>query len=1431
MKSLIPSKIKAAKIKKTILALLAIFALIALNFSNGQNIKHIKAGVSVSGDGNTVSFGSGYFSVDSSGYVYQKEGSNIADTPDYIYPYVSYLSAHSLDAFSNYINIANKNVVVGSGATVLMENSQTLLSLTVNSGGVVSQPQPDREGKINRYQYSDQEWGLIIYGFLKVGNGEQRKLTCSTSYYIDPTNTEGNGCVISYSPTYDGSASIFDLADWDVFDEVWQTGTGSFDTFRYTEVTAPYIDNTTGSDQYYPIRMKFKNDHRDNRLEPMQAILRNHATGDSVVGSADGVADSLLFGVDDNGKYDTSGHVYMAYYLADEYLPTPANPDLGWISEDFSNAYQTYPNPDLAVDHYENYNIALSSDLNGYGKHTAGIFYLEYDDQNAYTASAAVTPFSKGSSGAVYDPEVYKTFTASNKTVNANLANSGQGPSGRYISAGLTLTVSGEMEMAGGYIDVSGKGYAGYNMELRTENDDATLLTVRGGGDSSVSGLSGGLSSNNIPQGAAHAKTASGGVSGAGGADLYQDGSTHGKNENVYGDKITPTTLGSGGGGASQDDAIPSRGGNGGGYVSVRAGSVRFSPTNLSLPSTAGAIMANGSSGYQIAGGWNRASGGSGGTVSIITTNLYYPNTTASTKYLESKGGGGILVNSANTTYSSGGGGGYIKVVTSSFYSNGVLTITKNKIWSSTDVAGGCGEGAQQYYGGPGQVWVDFQPQVDISFPGDNITKKVTIDRFKDSQRNSNDRQVFPDDTVNVNLSVKGMIDTSARRPENVDIVIVSDTSKSMNESVGGDTKINWLRNALGEIFDSAYTVNSNEPQQINLGLVNFHSIRQEIASANDLGGCEVDQFNPYGTTCSFSYDSSNYMTTSESIFVGDYKSYINGPEYNPYGGTSMGAGLNNAINHLLGSDSRADARKFIIMVSDGQENLPTCTTGATDTYYKNYFPLLRPTLYPACQDSITRFTTGYVDGTTKPQANYPLDRIAKNHIGLITIQTTDDSIDSTNADFLSNISKYSFENAPAFDGQQYYGLADISMLEDAFQSTLYNIISTQMAMQFEVKETLPLGAKLAIGDEEPKLIVNDGDKSKSINPIVENDIDGRIVIRWRVTENDYLDGIDFDKQLFKTNIKFVPEDIPSGSNQDVDQNKECPSLDNVDAMQIIDSEGKVVTRSSVQYNPAGNYSTVDTNPIPFPTECYQFFSNMVAGDVYTKDGYLKNFAFYGNDLNLYNRDPGYGSMWNIPNYVFNPQAQSSFSDEQKNEYLRKITLYKNEAQSASANQLNYPTYQLQGKRNLADPTDQEASMPEGKIWQVNPSGSGNSVTIATGAHKYEGKGTIIINGNLKIEKNANIDPVDKSSDILGIIVLGNLEVGGDNQITAPIFVLNDFTIANKNVKMTGSFIANKFNIASDLTRVRLYYYDNLDRFWPPGFRLFNMPTAKNSAQ
>jgi hypothetical protein len=240
---------------------------------------------------------------------------------------------------------------------------------------------------------------------------------------------------------------------------------------------------------------------------------------------------------------------------------------------------------------------------------------------------------------------------------------------------------------------------------------------------------------------------------------------------------------------------------------------------------------------------------------------------------------------------------------------------------------------------------------------------------------------------------------------------------------------------------------------------------------------------------------------------------------------------------------------------------------------------------------------------------------------------------------------------------------------------------------------------------------------------------------------------------------------------------------------------------------------------------------NSLQGDAYSSGNYLDNFAFYGNNLNKSKADSFSGNYysWGVKNYEFNPEAQSYYNFNESKAYNNRIAQLRTEAQSIGSEAGGTGWY-LQAKNaasfNLSN--DGIGSSPEGKVWLYN----GALSIAANRTITFHGKGTLIVNGNLTLGSGVNIKLQDPNSDseMLGIIVLGDVSVGAYSNIRAPIFATRAMTITGNNVSLYGSYVATNFN-ATGRRGVRFYYDNHLDSVWPPGFRYFNMPTAKNSAQ
>lgn len=244
---------------------------------------------------------------------------------------------------------------------------------------------------------------------------------------------------------------------------------------------------------------------------------------------------------------------------------------------------------------------------------------------------------------------------------------------------------------------------------------------------------------------------------------------------------------------------------------------------------------------------------------------------------------------------------------------------------------------------------------------------------------------------------------------------------------------------------------------------------------------------------------------------------------------------------------------------------------------------------------------------------------------------------------------------------------------------------------------------------------------------------------------------------------------------------------------------------------------------------------NSIIGDAYSIGNYLNNFAFYGRNLSKSSGTKlGSGYSWGIEKYQFNDQAQSSYSHAQSAYYKNRIKQLASEASIISHPSIleSARSWYLQKDGYIGTGNNSSTKYPEGEVWSV----SGRTVSL--GSVAYRGVGTIIINASKEvvIKEGAEIVPADSQS-FLGIIVRGGkLTFEGNNKIQAAVFVEDDSIKSNEgvtvdNITAIGSFAAENFDFGSNARGIRFYYDYRLDSGWPPGFRYFNMPTAKNTAQ
>jgi len=1062
-------EIKRKKVINIIVASLAVLVLSISSYFLYSKVFRVTADITVSGDGNSITFNSGYYTVDGSGNVYSKAGSEIADTPDSIYSFVSYLSDPYIHAGdSSQLNIYNKSVIVGGTATVLMEGHQTFANLTINTGGTISQPQPDRAGNINRYQYSDQEWAIEFRGFLKVPDGETRKITCETNYETD--------------------------------DSV-------FTTTRYSGLGG--ITNASGDDKYYPIRVIFKDDYFDNRDENMEVYLRdgtNAIIDQAGVGSSDPIefADGTIYGASSSGVVDTSavGEMRFNYYLLDEYTATVADADNdSWISADLTNAYKTYTNNEVSMSSFFDDN---------YGEDQDGYFDLKFDDKITWDGTIGSSPFAKGTTN-VIDEEVYKNYIYSAKTVNPNILS---GSSTRYKELGLGLLIpSGDLNLSGGIIDLSEKGYPGYAYELRTESDGTTYKDNSGSGPT-IGGTDYGVAetTDGIPQSGAH--IGAGGAGTDGGNSTGQNTSTYDICESVY-------YGGSGGGSASDLANKPSVGGMGGGFIRISADEIYINSSNE-------AIKTDGGGGSRVELGWNYFSGGAGGGINITANKIFKDTTYGANNLFQADGG----ANFTGTGYS-GGGGGCVKIV-SNYYQD---KDSGNDINDDEldDIVTFYGEDGSDitYTGSDGGSYILIEPDSVSTINPQNPSKILTIGGDPDPES----VQIGQSGELAVNIN--GMVDSSFNIQSKSDLIILSDLSCSMSNDIAGseEGRISKLKPAVKSLIDHTKDM-IIEGRDIRLGIADIYGYYNHPLSSDP----NVLNDNDFST-------STDYFGVVE-----DYETYCEGT---PAGnGLDMAYDLFEAGYANYSQDQIDERNRFIIFVTDGEENRNPSITGNAWGQFLGTIPVAGSPLYNLVNSTMTNSFGDQV---------WP-------KVGLINVGI---SLNSSYKNFLRKVAKYATEEThPDFTGGYFYEVTDSTpgfgeMLIDALEDVSIQHLT---GMGFDFYEQLAAGVVV----EDYEIWVNNGIRdTKYESPLknavckeVTNDQDSydnwKCEIKSELYDEDQFQGhTGFNKFTFRIKFNLNFNSARSGY-VDLDQNADdCASDPN--------SPGDAPWNSYVEYDPTGS--------------------------------------------------------------------------------------------------------------------------------------------------------------------------------------------------------------------------------------------------------------------
>ncbi|MDO4193893.1 MAG: FctA domain-containing protein, partial [Erysipelotrichaceae bacterium] len=166
------------------------------------------------------------------------------------------------------------------------------------------------------------------------------------------------------------------------------------------------------------------------------------------------------------------------------------------------------------------------------------------------------------------------------------------------------------------------------------------------------------------------------------------------------------------------------------------------------------------------------------------------------------------------------------------------------------------------------------------------ITVSAAVGGTPPHTKNITDNQ---DGTYTISLDIVG---ESEKKPNNINVIVIMDTSGSMNS-----TRMNAAKNAVNSLANALYAYNESEPNTVEMALVRF------------------------ATTSSVAQTATNNATT--------FRNAVNGLPTQGSGGTNWESALQTANGISFGDDDQT----FAIFVSDGNPTFRTTRNGYNDQY------------------------------------------------------------------------------------------------------------------------------------------------------------------------------------------------------------------------------------------------------------------------------------------------------------------------------------------------------------------------------------------------------------------------------------------------------------------------------------------------------------------
>ncbi len=224
-----------------------------------------------------------------------------------------------------------------------------------------------------------------------------------------------------------------------------------------------------------------------------------------------------------------------------------------------------------------------------------------------------------------------------------------------------------------------------------------------------------------------------------------------------------------------------------------------------------------------------------------------------------------------------------------------------------------------------------------------------------------------------------------------------------------------------------------------------------------------------------------------------------------------------------------------------------------------------------------------------------------------------------------------------------------------------------------------------------------------------------------------------------------------------------------------------------------------------------------IEGDVYAKGQVdLSSFKTIGSSVIA-------GNSVNIgdagTSKILTPYTINLFNEKFLAKIDSRLKYFEQEkGKQLEANSLSYGTWYLQTADNLPNHSTQ-GYYPEGGVWYIKPT---SGTTVDLGATNFIGRGTLVVDGNLRI--NGNI--TTSSGSMVGIIAKGDITVGNNvGRLDAAVYAhRKNITVVNTDVhsfNLNGLLAASgNINLSEVMgTAISLKYNKDLNKYPLPGFR------------